>query len=220
MITIVIPCYNGWSLTHQLLFDIYNNCNEAQVVVVDDKSTEVEVQKGLSWWSNLMGDKLSIYTNEENSGFLRTANFGVEKAQTEMVILISNDVRINDKSLCEKVSTALQQNDGKLNLVGARLLDRDTGWNTFRGVTFPYLEGWLLAFHKSEWSNFGGFDERYAPYDFEDVDISTTYLHKGGHITAIMADVQHMGAQTYKYSEAREKQTKTNQKKFEEKWTK
>ena len=220
MMTIVIPCYNGWSLTHQLLFDIYNNCNEVQVVVVDDKSTDVEVQKGLAWWSKLMGDKLAIYTNEENLGFLRTSNLGVSKAQTELVMLVSNDVRINDKLLCSKVSGRLAIGDGALNLVGARLLDRDTGWNTFDGVTYPYLEGWFLAFLKSEWLHFGGFDERYAPYDFEDVDISTTYLHNGGHLVAIDADIQHMGAQTYKYSEAREKQTKTNQKKFEEKWTK
>jgi hypothetical protein len=139
------------------------------------------------------------------------------KASGDIVKLISNDVRISDYMVLNKVVCALNK-AAVPTLVGNRLLDVDTGWNTFDGVTYPYLEGWFLAFKKSEWMSLGGFDERYIPFDFEDIDISTTYLSNGGKLVNIDADMQHLGAQTYRYSMERERQTKKNQKKFQEKW--
>lgn len=216
--SVVIPCFNGWSLTHALLMNIYRYFPpDAEVIVVDDCSTDKEVSTGLSWWKeSLLKGRLTVYVNEANCGFLRTSNFGVSKATNDIVFLISNDVQISSKNVHDKICKELETTEGIL--VGARLLDMDTGWNRFGDRIFPYLEGWLLAFHKSDWLSLGGFDERYRPYDFEDVDISTTFLAKGGKLVGVDVDAVHLGAQTYKYSPEREAQTKRNQKKFEEKW--
>ena len=75
-----------------------------------------------------------------------------------------------------------------------------------------------MVFRKSEWEKFGGFDERYVPFDFEDVDISTTFIHNGGKLVKLGIEAAHVGGQTYKYSLERQRQTKTNQRKFEDKW--
>jgi GT2 family glycosyltransferase len=218
-VSVVIPCYNGWDLTHQLLLDVYKKLrHDVEVVVVDDCSTQEEVSKGLMWWkTGIIDGQLRVFVNEKNSGFLRTANFGVSKATGEVVMLISNDVRIYGRDVTEKVLDVFEHAEVP-TLAGNRLLNGNTGWNTFNDRVYPYLEGWFLAFKRDEWLKFGGFDERYKPYDFEDVDISTTYLANGGKLVNLDVDMVHLGAQTYKYSPEREAQTKRNQKKFEDKW--
>jgi GT2 family glycosyltransferase len=218
-ISIVIPAYNGWNMTHSLLFDIYNNFpQDTEVIVVDDCSTDTEVMTGLSWWkAGLLQDRLRVVKNEKNVGFLRTANFGITKATNEIVALISNDVKIADKTIAGRLKEVFAQSTG-FTLVGNRLLDYDTGWNTISGKVFPYLEGWFLAFKKSEWLQVGGFDTRYTTCDCEDLDISTTYLAGGGNLISLGADMTHMGAQTIKYSPEREANTKANQERWREKW--
>jgi GT2 family glycosyltransferase len=218
--SVVIPTFNHWELTHSLLLDIYKLFPpKIEIIVVDDCSTDEEVSSGLSWWkSAMLKEQLHVFRNETNSGFLRTANFGVSKASGDIVILISNDVIIKEENILTKVKEALTDQDAP-TLVGARLLSGDTGWNTFNGVTYPYLEGWFLAFKKAEWDKIGGLDERFCPYDFEDIDLSTKCIATGGKLVCLDIDVVHLGAQTTKYSPERELQTKINQEKFRQKWT-
>lgn len=221
MLSIVIPVYNNWEMTHQLLFDIYKNLpQDVEVVVVDDNSPKPDVISGLEWWQkSMMSGRLKIYSNEENLGFLRSSNFGVKKSTKNIVVLMNNDVRINDRNFCEKIISVIDSGSNP-TLAGVDVYTHDTGWNKFGDKVFSYVGGWLLGFRKLDWEKFGGFDERYIPYDFEDVDISTTYLHNGGQLVSVNLDVVHLGGQSYKYSPEREKQTKINQKKFEDKWVK
>ena len=218
-ISIVIPIYNGWKHTHPLLFDIYNNFpQDTEIIVADDCSTDEEVMTGLNWWqTGLLKDRLRVIRNEKNVGFLRNSNFAVSKASNEIVALISNDVRISDKTIAPKLKEIFSKAEVP-TLVGNRLLDWDTGWNTIDSVVHNYLEGWFLVFRKTDWTDWGGFDTRYTTCDFEDVDLSTTVLSKGGRLVVLGAEMVHMGAQSYKYSPEREANTKENQERWRNKW--
>lgn len=219
MLSIVIPVYNGWHMVHSLLFDIYNHTAEVEIIIADDCSTDEEVAKGIKWWQGTMfKNNLAHYKTPTNYGFLRNANFGVSKAKTNNVLLLNSDVKLRDNNTINKIEAVLNNNIYVPTLVGARLLDKDTGWNKFDKKVFPYLEGWFLAFRKSDWDFLGGFDELYAPYDFEDVDLSTKYVNIGGKLQAIDVEAEHLGGQTIGFSPEREKLTKINQRKFEEKW--
>lgn len=218
--SIVIPSYDHWELTHSLLFDIYNNFpQDVEILVVDDCSPDKTVLNGLAWWQEgLLQDRLHTLLNEKNIGFLRTCNYGVSKASGEIIMLISNDVKIADKQVVPRLESIFS-GAGVPTLVGARLLDYDTGWNSLGGVIQNYLEGWFLAFKKSEWDKFGGFDTRYTFADMEDLDLSVTYQRCGGQLVLLENEMIHLGAQTYKYSLEREANTRANQEKWREKWT-
>lgn len=217
--SIVIPVYNNWQLTHSLLFDIYNNFpQDVEIIVMDDCSTDPMVLAGLVWWNDgILKNRLRIIRNEKNVGFLRSSNFGVAKATGDVVMLISNDVKISDKTIVPKLEEIFSKAEVP-TLVGNRLLDYDTGWNTIDLVVHSYLEGWFLCFKKSDWELWQGFDTRYTTCDFEDVDLSTTVLSKGGKLVVLGAEITHMGAQSYKYSPERETNTKANQERWRNKW--
>jgi len=219
--SIVIPAYNNWSLTHQILLDIFKMFpQDVEVVVADDCSTQWEVKSGLEWWKNhMLHERLKVVHQEMNVGFLRNANSGVSNANGDIVILLNNDIRIYENPI-PKIESALEIYADVPVLMGKSLQNRDTGWNRFGDKIFPYLEGWFLVFRKSDWNRFGGFDTRYTPYDFEDVDLSTKYLEVGGNLFELNLEAEHLSGQSIGYSIERQRQTKINQNKFEEKWIK
>ena len=219
--SIVIPIYNNWSLTHQLLLDIFKMFpQDVEVVVADDCSTQWEVESGLEWWKNhMLHERLNVVRQETNVGFLKNANSGVSNTNGNIVILLNNDIRIHENPI-PKIEAALEVYADVPVLMGTSLQNRDTGWNRFGDKIFPYLEGWFLVFRKSDWNRFGGFDTRYAPYDFEDVDLSTKYLEVGGNLFELNLNAEHLSGQSIGYSIERQRQTKINQNKFEEKWIK
>lgn len=226
--SVVIPQFNGWTMTHSLLFDLYNWCKGiSEVLLVDNGSTEKD---GRDWWLGNGMLPLRVDRLEENVGFLKAANYGMSKATGDILILISNDVQIKENIILP-ITTILYglelhksydiHSKPVPKVVGGRLLDYDTGWNQFDGRIYPYLEGWLLACWKKDWEAVGGFDERFSPSDMEDVDVSTAFISKGYSLVGLdTSAVTHLGAQTLRYSPEREAITLANKEKFRAKWVK
>lgn len=216
-VSFAVPIYCGWHLTHQLLFDIYKHCSDVhEVVIVNDACKNDDVYDGLKWWHENGMLPIRIKSLPENVGFLKASNIAIKSCTGDVIITISNDVRLRGDIVAPIVNAV---NNLQKTIVGGRYLDWDTGWNGFNGKIFPYLEGWLLATTKDGWEDLGYFDERYAPSDMEDVDISTKALHIGYRLVPLDSDtIAHIGAQSIPYGSERESITKINKKKFEEKW--
>jgi GT2 family glycosyltransferase len=154
---------------------------------------------------------------DENMGFLYAARLGIQLALGDIKILMNNDVVVTGDfiPLVEK-----QIKRSPLSLVGNTLADWDTGWNTFNGKVFPYLEGYFLAASKQIWEDIS-FDTRFAPNDYEDVDLSTQAYKLGYPVVPLNCSfIRHLGAGTIGYNPEREKLTRINQEKFAKKWVK
>lgn len=218
-VSIVILNYDRYDLVHQLLFDIYKNCTRPdEVLVVNNGCTQEESFTGLEWWMKAGHLPVRELRIDENIGFLLGANEGLKEATGDIIILISNDVRVMGDIILRIQNIINGTSDV---LIGGRVLDWDTGWNKFDKELFPYVEGWLLAAHRESWIELGYFDERYAPNDYEDLDISTTARDKGYELVALPEDITvHQSAQTIGYNAKREALTKINREKFKDKWLK
>lgn len=222
-VSICIPCYNGYDHLHRLLFDIYNKCRSVnEVVICNDASTQEEVYTGLAWWKGSKMLPIREIRNEENSGFPIACNNALRAATGDVRILVSTDVRLQG-DIIERFLAVLHKYPN--SLVGGKLLTWDTGWNTFDGKTFPYLEGWLLGTTAEVWEELDYFDERYSPYDMEDIDLSTKALSRGHEIYSLDAlggdtIATHVGAGTLGYNPGREAVTVANKEKFRQKWIK
>jgi O-antigen biosynthesis protein len=218
-LSVVIPCYNNWNLTHSILYDLYNFNKDGlnDVVIVDDCSTDRMVKDGLLWWMEQKMLPINLIHLNKNVGFLKASNIGVEKSIGDDVLLISNDVSIK-RTIVNEVRDKLK--NGKC-VVGARLIDWDSGWNHFGDRIYKYLEGWLLGFTRESWNELGGFDEQFAPNDYEDMDLSTSALAEGYSLVTLDNDkISHLGGATIKFSPQREAITLLNQQKFKAKWVK
>jgi len=107
------------------------------------------------------------------------------------------------------------------SLIGARIMDFNTGWNHFDNVDggyIKYIEGWFVACKKETWDKLGGFDERYFPCDMEDIDLSYTADIMGIPIAELSIPVSHTSGATASKLGDRGAITKRNKKLFAEKW--
>jgi GT2 family glycosyltransferase len=221
-VSVIIPFYNKWELTHKVMLDLYTYNREYihEIVLVDDGSTDDEIVGGIKWWRHTYGmtnDNIKIrhLRTINNGGFLKAANEGMETAVGDIKILLSNDIL----APCGFVKDVVRILEVPKTLVGGRILDYDTGWNKFYDRLYPYLEGWLLACTKDAWEELGGFDIRYMPNDYEDVDLSTAALSKEYSLVPLNNPrIVHLGAQSLGYNPKREAITKINQEKFRQKW--
>ena len=218
-VSIVIPSYNNYALLHQLLMDIYKKCPDVyEVIVVDDNSSEKGMFEGLQWWIKHTTLPITVRRELVNDGFLMTSNRGLKLASGDAIILISTDVRIH-KDIVSTVNTWLQAIPN--SLIGGTVYDKSTGWNEFDEKIFPYVEGYLLATTYDGWRDLGFLDERYAPNDFEDVDLSTTARSLKYNLQKLPDNsVEHIGAQSIPYGAERQELTERNREKFRKKWIK
>jgi len=213
-VSFVIPSYNNFNLVNQLLVDIYEHTKPDEIIVVDDYSNDRTAIDGLEWWS--FNYKVRICRPLENLGFLKASNYGMRKATGGIICLISTDVRIH-RDFIYWIKNELQEKPTKL--IGGRLLDWDTGWNTFEKDVNFYLEGWFLATGKEQWEELGYFDERFSPHDMEDIDLSRAARTKGWTLSEMpQGTVSHIGAQSIKYGSEREVITIKNKEEFRQKW--
>jgi len=215
----VIPTYNHYPLLHTTLYDIYQKCSRPdEVIVVDDYSDDETYHAGLKWWKENGMLPIRHVRTKENYGFLKASNVGLKKAKGDIVCLMSNDVRLHGDILTQ-ISRILSAENGG-TLVGGRMIDWDSGWNTFNGRTYKYLEGWLLATTNDAWRELGYFDTQFAPSDMEDVDLSATAFALGYDLIALPQDLtHHMGGQSIGFNPEREAITIQNKEKFRLKWT-
>jgi GT2 family glycosyltransferase len=227
---IVVPSYNHWELTHELIWNLYRKerMEISSLLIVDNGSTDKEVADGLKWWTRDINMPYQFPINvlriEENCGFLLASNRGLQDAvgilsnPGDIIILLSNDVQIHSKFIWQ-IRDILESKSRVV--VGGKLYTSDTGWNTFGAITFPYLEGWLLATRACDWYELGYFDPIFAPQDYEDIDFSVTAFNAGYDLVPLNnVGLVHKGAATYGYNPEREANTIKNKEKFRQKWIK
>ena len=196
--------------------------------MIDDCSDDDGVTEGgLNWWASFRVQynfNVSAIRTPENLNFLLASNFGIRHLfdrtnDDDIIILLSNDVEIRT-NFVRQIEDIISQ--FPMSLVGGILYSTNTGWNEFGGRLFPYIEGWLLAMDRNGWSAAGiGFDERFAPSDYEDIDLSTAMGVIGYALIPLNnPGLHHIGGQSIHYGAERMARTLENKKKFEEKWCK
>lgn len=222
--SIIIPYFNKWELTHARLMEIYKYAPDyCEIVLVDDASTDEDCARGIAWWqkATFIRHKVRYYRNKENLGFGGSHNNGAKLAKGNILVLLSNDVIISGDVFTD--IEILIGSDNKM-LVGGRIVDWKAGWNEFdvdgKHIVIPYAEGWLLACTKDAWKELGGFDSLYGKYDYEDIDLSANALSLGYNIVGLNSNkVKHLSGRTImSLNVDRMKITEHNRDKFIAKW--
>ena len=220
LVSIIIPFYNNWQLTHARMMELHTYLHEpCEIVLVNDASTDTEIDGGVAFWQKHSQTKHQIryIVNKDNLGFGGSMNKGINRSTGDIIVLLSNDVLIKSDFVTEVV-TLLQENNKYF--IGGEVLWHDTGWNVIDKTIIPYANGWFLAFTRDTWKNLDGFDPIYNKFDYEDVDLSLQAVTRGYILKGLTeSNLHHLGGQTVrKYNPDREKYTLENQKKFIEKW--
>lgn len=217
MISVITPVWNRSDLTAQFLLGNhmhYADDTGVQWIIIDNGSTD-GTDNILEHWQGNIGDRLIVLRNETNLGFSVACNQGAGRAGGDIFLFLNNDVVIKGDYL-SPLEKALDHNPN--SLAGPQLLNSDTGWNVFGDKLISYLAGWCLAMTMATFYILDGFDERFSPAYYEDLDLCYNALQEGHELQQVWVPLQHIGEQSGGQLKEKQQITEANRVKFAEKW--
>jgi len=235
LVSIIILCWNQLEFTRQCVESLLaDNSHPYELILVDNGSTD----ETPAYLAGIPGAE--VIRNEENLGFRRGCNQGIQAATGDHILLLNNDTIVVPGFLAELVAAA--ESDPAIGLVGpvsncvsgpqqvpasygttAELHRFASGLAAqHRGalVEAERLVGFCLLVKREVLEKIGGLDERFGLGLFEDDDLCLRARQAG--YRAVYAPgvfVHHYGSRTITaLGLADGSLLDENKRKFEEKW--
>jgi GT2 family glycosyltransferase len=207
-VSIVIPTWNGRPLLEQFLpsviraADVYRQAGApCEIVVVDDGGTD-DTEGWVAAQSSSAPVPLRLIRLPANRGFGAAANTGVREAAHQLVFLVNNDVEVAPDAIAPLAARFTAE--GRLFAVHCRVMDFATGAEVGTGKMGGFSRGFFRVhrsyitrgpdagplysmfasggsamFDRAVFLSLGGFDDLFAPYYFEDVELSYRAWKRG-----------------------------------------
>lgn len=129
----IVINYNSYDHTHKCIVSIKNNCrnHSFEIILIDNASSDDSVNK----LENKFKDVIFV-KNDENYGFARACNQGLDHASAEFLIFLNNDFEFTT-DIFNRIIDKFKQNNN-LGLLGFQLLNPD-GTLQKTGFIFPSI---------------------------------------------------------------------------------
>lgn len=195
-LTVIIPNYNGAHFLPGCLKSLQDQRTSFDVVIVDNGSQDGSVEYIKENYNKLKENyhEFTLIENQENLGFSRAVNQGINKSNTDYIFLLNNDTELEQGCISYLLECA--EKDEEIFAVASKMVqyqDRSKlddagdeytilGWTKKAGEgksldlydspreTFSACAGAAL-YRRSILEEIGYFDENFFAY-MEDVDIS------------------------------------------------
>ena len=205
-ISIIVPTWNGLELLKRFLppllaeVELYqgHRCGAAEVLVIDDASSDGTLQY-------LGSQPVRIVHRSVQGGFSCACNTGIWEARFPIVVLLNNDVRmapgflralvgpLADPAVFATTARIFEPESGLLATAGKIGKFRRGFWSVYfnydckrspgggetKLLPSAYAVGGFCAFRTEQAREWGGFDEIYSPFHWEDVDLSYRAWKRG-----------------------------------------
>lgn len=235
--SIIILTYNNINYNQICLESIrkYTSSDTYEIIIVDNNSSD-----GTREWLKEQTD-IKLILNDENLGFPKGCNLGINAAEKDNDILVlNNDTKATPRWL-DNLKVCLYSNE-KIGAVAAIT----NNCSNYQAINVPYtdIEDMIDFADKNNISNsdmweeksrlvafcmlikrevinkVGTFDERFTPGNFEDDDLCMRIVEAGYKLMVCNDSfIHHFGSTSFKSDYAKFNNIlKTNAHKFEEKW--
>lgn len=187
---------------------------DTEIIVFDNGSEDYGVRLALASHRRDSTLPLTIQRRGSNIGFGPGFNAAVREASGDILHLLSSDAAFHGDLI------AMLEYFPPSQVICHRRIDFPAGWNQFGKILIHYPDGYYIALHAETWQALGGFDPRFAPHDYEDVDLGYRIAKTEGLELIERADlpISHQAASTIGYTAERRDHTVIMRAAFAEKW--
>lgn len=234
--SIIIPTYNRLQYTKLCIESIrkHTNNTDYELIVVDNHSTDGTIE-----WLKMQSDVRTIFNNE-NVGFLKGCNQGIEMAKGANILLLHNDTIVTHdwlkklrNCLYNKPDTgavgaitnncsyyqAIKVNYHSIEEIHKFAIENDIA-NPDKWEESLNLAGFCLLLKREIIDEIGLLDERFTAGVYADVDYAARMRRAGYQLMLCRNVFVHHFGSTYfqEHPEEYAELLKTNGAKFQEKW--
>ena len=221
-VDVVVPTFNGWELTRGCLERLREQTIPHVLIVSDNASTDGTADKVCS-----MFPEVRVVGLERNRGFAVACNRGVAAGESDVVVLLNNDVEcpadflerlvrpLEDDRVAMVAGVLVRPGVDEIDGVGLTADVTLTGFSRLDGrpvreaglespvVTGP--SGGAAAYRRTAWEAAGGLDEQIFIYS-EDLDLAFR-IRAAGWDAAVASDAVavHLGSVTMGIRSARQR---------------
>ncbi|TRV45231.1 MAG: glycosyltransferase [Microcystis panniformis Mp_MB_F_20051200_S9] len=244
LVSIIIPVYNQFAYTFNCLESLTVNLSSDlayEIIIVNDASTDETLEQ-----LDTLVKGIKVLTNAENSGFIRSCNYGASQAKGQYLYFLNNDTRILEN--CLESLLKLIVNNPQVGAVGSKLIyanskQQEAGgiiWNSADGWNYgrldspeepeynyvrpvDYCSGASLLVPADLFKQLGGFCQDFIPAYYEDTDLCFAIRELGYQVLyQPQSNVIHYEGITSgtDLSSGIKQYQVINQTKFREKWSK
>ena len=244
LVSIIIPVYNQFAYTFNCLESLSVNLSPDlayEIIIVNDASSDETLEQLATLVTGI-----KVLTNAENSGFIRSCNYGASQAKGQYLYFLNNDTRILENCLESLVKLII--NNPQVGAVGSKLIyanskQQEAGgiiWNSADGWNYgrldspeepeynyvrpvDYCSGASLLVPTELFKQLGGFSQDFIPAYYEDTDLCFAIRELGYQVLyQPQSNVIHYEGITSgtDLSSGIKQYQVINQTKFREKWSK
>lgn len=244
LVSIIIPVYNQFAYTFNCLESLSVNLSSDlayEIIIVNDASSDETLEQLAT-----LVKGIKVLTNTENSGFIRSCNYGASQAKGQYLYFLNNDTRILENCLESLVKLII--NNPQVGAVGSKLIyangkQQEAGgiiWNSADGWNYgrldspeepeynyvrpvDYCSGASLLVPTELFKQLGGFSQDFIPAYYEDTDLCFALRELGYQVLyQPQSNVIHYEGITSgtDLSSGIKQYQVINQTKFREKWSK
>lgn len=236
-VSIILVTYNQYEYTQKCINSIFKHTKKNYEVIVVDNASADNTVKELKKNKNIR-----LICNNENLGFPKAVNQGINAAIGENILLLNNDTVVTEGWL-ERMVEVIESHPSigivgpMSNSVSGVQLDQNAKYNTMQEMelyaakikeinnkkagAFPRVAFLCTLIKRELIDKIGGLDERFTPGNFEDDDFCLR-AQLAGYKTVIAADVfiHHYGSKSFtaKGTGDYQKRLDINKQIFVEKW--
>lgn len=202
-VSIVIPTWNGRPLLERFLPSVLSAADRyrldsgssVEVILVDDGGTDDTA----FWLAESHPGAVDLLMKRTNEGFSHACNTGFRHARHPVVLLLNNDVEVDEDCIaplvrhfeqpdvfavaCEttNLETGATSGVGKLGSFSRGFLRVHAGYRASGDGEWPsiFASGGASAFSREKLEALGGFDAIFAPFYWEDVELSYRAWKRG-----------------------------------------
>ncbi|MFW2492015.1 glycosyltransferase [Clostridium chromiireducens] len=235
--SIIILTYNNLNYTCSCLESIreYTTQNTYEIIIVDNNSTD-----GTREWLKEQTD-IKFILNDENLGFPKGCNLGIDVADNDNdILLLNNDTKVaprwlDNLKIClysdEKIGAAASITNNCSNYQAISVpytdienmidfADKNNISNPSKWEQKSRLVAFCMLIKRDIINQIGPLDERFTPGNFEDDDLCMRIIEAGYKLMVCNDSfIHHFGSTSFKKDYTKFNNVlRENSQKFEEKW--
>jgi len=179
----LLTVVHGWRPdVERWLLSVFTHCKADFEALLVDNSGDARMA---GWLQSRMAERLRVVTLDPPLGFATAVNAGIEAAAGDAVVLFDPGIELTGDAISPLLEAL---NDPAVVIAGPFGLRAKAGLKEFEehaGPDVDAIEGYCMAFRRSDAEAVGGFDPKFRFYRIADIEFSFRIRDRGGRAVAV-----------------------------------